>query len=446
MLARQIVTTYDGEGASTRTLELTSTPDTHGQELFLLNIYPSVLDQEIGYFGGAITDAVAATLEKMPPKSQDEVINAYFGPHGIGYKAIRTHIDSCDFSTAQYAAVTDPNDTELATFSLEHDLRRNIRWIKRACAAAGRSLPVILAPWSPPAFMKTNGSRAGGGHLKREYYDLWARYLCKYIRGYTEQGLNVAALSVQNEPQAVQTWDSCLYTADEERIFLSRHLYPELQREGLGSVRINIWDHNKERIYDRSTEVITDETEHMIGGVAFHWYSGDHFDAVRLVHERFPDKQLTFSEGCIEYSRFDKNQIANAQMYGHDMIGNLAAGMNNFLDWNICLDENGGPNYVDNYCEAPIICNTSTGAVSYKMSFHYIAHFSRYIQPGARRIATTIYTSSVEQVAFMNPDGTIVVVLLNRTEKLLPVVIRMHEQLLPLDLPPASISTVEIRE
>lgn len=444
MQATQFVTAFDGERSSTKSIEIAPQKDTGSQELYILNIYPTVQYQKVNYFGGAITDSVCATLEKLPPKKQDEVINAYFGPDGIGYKAIRTHIDSCDFSTSQYCAVGKNTGHDLAAFSLEHDIERNILWIKRAYAAAGESLPVILAPWSPPAFMKTNGSRTGGGRLKPKYYDVWAKYLCVYIKGYMDHGINVTAVSVQNEPNAVQTWDSCLYTADEERTFLSEHLYPALCAEGLQDVKINIWDHNKERMFDRASAVITEETDAMIGGVAFHWYSGDHFDAIRLVRERFPDKIITFTEGCIEYSRFDKNQLANAQMYAHDMIGNFSAGMNNFLDWNICLDENGGPNYVNNLCEAPVICDTRTGNVAFKMSFKYISHFSRYVKPDAKRIGSTVYTNEIEQVAFINKDGSIVSVLLNRGAKLLPVFIRAEGNIFPLNLPPASISTVVI--
>ncbi|MGN1025907.1 MAG: glycoside hydrolase family 30 beta sandwich domain-containing protein [Faecousia sp.] len=444
MISKQTVTTYDGSHVHTDTMDLTPCPDTKAQELLLLNLYPDIAYQQIGTFGGAITDAVAATLEKMPEEKSREVMRAYFGPDGIGYRAIRTHIDSCDFSTEQYAAVTDANDRDFHSFSLEHDIAHNIYWIKQAYQAAGADLPVMLSPWSPPAFMKTNGSRTNGGHLKKEYYGAWARYLCRYVEEYIRQGIHVTALSIQNEPNAVQTWDSCLFSPEEERIFLSQYLYPQLCKEGLTEIGLYIWDHNKERLYDRAAEVITDETAPMIAGIAFHWYSGDHFDALRIVREQYPEKKLTFSEGCIEYSRFDQNQLANAQMYGHDIIGNLRAGMNNFFDWNICLDEHGGPNYVGNFCEAPVICDTVHRTVIYKLSFHYIRHFSKYLKPGAKRIATTIYTESIEQVAFLNPDGSIAVVLLNRTDKKLPVILRLKDTLIPSELPPMSISTIEI--
>ena len=198
-------------------------------------------------------------------------------------------------------------------------------------------------------------------------------------------------------------------------------------------------------MFDRACSVITDDTADMVSGIAFHWYSGDHFDAVRLVKERFPNKHLTFSEGCIEYSRFDTNQIRNAQMYGHDMIGNIAAGMDTYIDWNICLDEQGGPNYVGNYCEAPIICDTANGTLSYKLSFYYISHFSSFIKSGAKRVATTIYTDEIEQVAFINPDGSMVVVIQNRTAVVMNTSLRIDSKLIDVELPADSISTIIIK-
>lgn len=444
MIAKQIVTEFVDGSPRERSIPLTVEKDEKQQELFLLNIYPEVQYQKIQYFGGAITDAVAATLEKMPEELSRKVIRTYFAPDGIGYRCIRTHLDSCDFATGPYAAVDDPEDRNFTTFSLARVEERIIHWIKEAYKAAGEALPVMLSPWSPPAFMKTNGSRVGGGHLKKECYGDWARYICRYIREFRSRGINVTAISIQNEPNATQTWDSCLFTPDEERIFLKDFLFPELRRAELAGIEIYIWDHNKERMVDRARAVIDDETKDMISGIAFHWYSGDHFDAIRIVSELFPGKHLTFSEGCIEYSRFDTNQIRNAQMYGHDMIGNLAAGMDSFIDWNICLDEQGGPNYVGNFCEAPIICDTENKVICGKLSLHYISHFSRYIKPKARRIATTVYTNEIEQVAFLNPDGSTVVVLLNRTESEKNVSLRINGDLIDTELPPESISSIVI--
>ena len=441
-----IVTTFEKDGRLAEyTAELASVPDEQGQELHLVNLYPQVRYQTFLGFGGAITEAVGLVLQALPPETARQVLNSYYGPSGIGYSLVRTHLDSCDFSRENYCAIED-EDTDFSTFSLRHDERNIIPYILMAEELAGKKLPLMLSPWSPPAFMKTNGSRNGGGKLRLEYADLWARYICKYIHEYRRRGVQVTRLSIQNEPNAAQTWDSCLYSAQEERDFLIKHLHPTLVENGLGDLEVFVWDHNKERMFERTAQCITTETDRMVAGVAFHWYSGDHFDAVRLVRECFPNKLLMFSEGCIEYSRFDKTQaLKNAQMYAHDMIGNLNAGMNLFIDWNIALNEEGGPNHVGNFCEAPVICDTRTGQINYKPSFYYIAHFSRHIKEHARRIATTCYSEKMEVTAFENPDSTIAVILLNRTTEKLPATLRLEGELFYVPCPPCSISTIVIK-
>lgn len=420
-------------------------PDTQNQELSIINIYPEVTFQSIGEFGGAITESVGVTLKKMPSTVQQEIIQSYFAPEGIGYGMVRSHMDSCDFSLSNYSAITNPDDDDFKTFSLEREEENIIPFIKMAYNIAGRSLPIMLSPWSPPAFMKTNGSRNGGGKLKIDYYQAWALYICHYIQQYRSKGLMVSAMSIQNEPNATQTWDSCVYSDKEEKNFLKEYLYPELQKHGLGDLEIYIWDHNKERMFDRATKIIDNETNDMIAGVAFHWYSGDHFDSLALVHKKYPDKKLMFSEGCIEYSRYgENNELQNAQMYAHDMIGNFKNGMDTFIDWNIVLDEQGGPNHVSNFCEAPIICDTRTGTYSKKLSFYYIEHFSRYISSGAVRIATTQFTEKIEVVAFKNPDGILVVILLNRQTELTEIYLRISEKLLNIKIPRESIVTITV--
>ncbi len=420
-------------------------PNSENREFGIVNIYSNETFQKIEGFGGAITEAVGATLNKMSPTIQQKIIKSYFGVDGIGYGMVRTHIDSCDFSLSNYSAIIESDEDEFKTFSLARDEKNIIPFIKMAYKFASRPLPVMLSPWSPPAYMKTNGSRNGGGKLKTEYYQAWASYICHYIHQYRSRGINVSAMSIQNEPNATQIWDSCVYTEKEEKTFLKEFLYPELIKQGLGNIEIYTWDHNKERMFDRADKMIDSDTKDMIAGVAFHWYSGDHFDSLALVHQKYPDMKLLFSEGCIEYSRFDGNkELQNAQMYAHDMIGNFRSGMNTFIDWNILLDEQGGPNHACNYCEAPIICDTRTGSYQKKLSFYYIEHFSRYIKPGALRIATTQFTEKIEVVAFKNPDDSLVVILLNRHTELIETYLRISEKLLNIKIPRESIVTITV--
>lgn len=436
-------TTAWQDGAAVKTRQsLAVYADDGAQERCVVNIYPGVRGQRIDGFGGAITASVGAVLERLPPETAQRVIDACYGAQGNRYNLIRTHLDSCDFSPLQYCADGDAGDETLCKFSIEYDAQHIIPWILAAYKAAGKKLPVLLCPWSPPAYMKTNGERCHGGHLKPEYYPRWAAYICKYIQAYAQKGVWVAAMSIQNEPNAAQSWDSCLYTAEEEKDFLHNHLCPALRAAGLGEVDLYIWDHNKERLFDRALAEITPETADEIAGLAFHWYSGDHFDALQLVRRCYPDKKLLFSEGCIEYSRFDKNPLINAQKYAHDMLGNFSHGMSAFMDWNICLDEQGGPNHVGNYCEAPIHGHTATGALEFKLSYEYIGHCSRYIAPGAWQIAATRYDSRLPLAAFENPNGERVVVMCNETPDALPIWLRCEGAVVPLELAADTISTI----
>ena len=248
---------------------------------------------------------------------------------------------------------------------------------------------------------------------------LWAEYICRFIEAYQQAGVDVKMLSSQNEPKAVQTWDSCLMNAAQEREFIKHHLYTALKRQQLEDDCLLIWDHNKERVFDRVSETLNNpEVAEMVGGAAVHWYSGDHFEALQMTHERFPKLQLVFSEGCVEFSRFGgTHQVRDAEMYAHDVIGSMNHGLNAFIDWNLLLDGKGGPNHVGNFCSAPAMYDEETGELRYNLSFDYLGHFSHYIRPGAVRIGMSRFGEALEALAVRNPDGTIVVVVLNRRDE-----------------------------
>jgi glucosylceramidase len=236
-----------------------------------------------------------------------------------------------------------------------------------------------------------------------------------------------------------------VFSAEEEKVFLRDHLAAALEKAGLGNLEIYIWDHNKERLFDRVCDMLDATTAPFIAGAAFHWYSGDHFDALRLVRAQFPNLKLLFSEGCIEYNRFDRDDhLQSARMYAHDMIGNFNAGQNTFLDWNIVLDSDGGPNHAQNFCDAPILCHIETGTFEKRLSYYYIRHFSRFVAQGAVHIATTSFSSEVEAAAFRNPCGRIVVVLTNNVRFSRTVYLRLNGQIVEVPLDADSIASVEI--
>lgn len=441
MQAKATRTRYHQQEITQSSISCSIRPDTGAQERDIVNIYPKAVNQSIDGFGGAITESVGYTLSKMPPDRQAEILSAVFGEEGLRYTQVRTSIDSCDFALAPYEAASQPG----APLDFRHDETYVIPWIKAAQAVCATKIGVMLTPWSPPAYMKSNGERSHGGFLKPEYNAAWAEYICRYIAAYRTQGLNIVKLSVQNEPNANQLWDSCLFSSEQEKRFLRDFLSPALQRAGLGDIAVYIWDHNKERLFDRVCDIVDDSTAALISGAAFHWYSGDHFEALRLVRAHYPKLELLFSEGCIEYNRFDReDQLQSARMYAHDMIGNYNAGMNTFLDWNIALDTDGGPNHAQNFCEAPILCNPKTGVYEKRLSYDYIRHFSRFIAPGARHLSTTTFSTEVDAAAFLNPNGSIIVVLLNLTAVARVVYLRMSGQVIRVSLEGDSIATVEI--
>jgi glucosylceramidase len=385
---------------------------------------PTKRSQTILGIGGALTDASAETFAKLSPAKQRELLEAYFDrDKGIGYTLGRTHIHSCDFSSASYTNV-DEGDKALKSFSVAHDRQFRIPFIKQALATAGGRLTLFASPWSPPAFMKTNGDMLHGGKLKPEYRQAWANYYAKFIKAYEREGIHIWGTTVQNEPMATQTWESCIYSAEDERDFLKHFLGPTLEREGLADRKIIAWDHNRDLIYQRVSTILADpEAARYVWGIGFHWYepwSGGTmmFDNVRLVRETFPEKKLIFTEGTPD--SFKADDIRNwrlGEYYGRSMINDFNDGAVGWTDWNVLLDEQGGPNHVGNYCFAPIHADTRTGELIYTNSYHYIGHFSKFVRPNARRIVSSPSRSALLSTAFVNPDGKVAVVVMNPTDK-----------------------------
>jgi len=445
-------------------LDFVEMPDTEKQ---LIKVYPNALRQEIIGFGGAFTEAAAYTFFQMSESEREEILSLYFGETGNRYSLCRAAIQSCDFSLGSYSYISDSNDSNLDSFSLERDKEYVIPMILQAIEL-NPDLSILASPWSPPAFMKTNQDMCHGGSLKDEYYKMWADMIVRYIAEYRKLGIPIDRVTVQNEPAAAQTWDSCIYTSEQEKRFASEYLKKSLRENNLSNVKIAIWDHNKEKVFDRALEMISDvEADSSISGIAFHWYSGDHFESVQLTREAFPQKELIFTEGCVEYSRFSQtDSLKHAEMYAHDMIGTLAAGANGYIDWNLLLNMEGGPNHVGNFCDAPILCDSKdpkdtrdtrdtkdtkdtkdpsdseNSRIHIHLSYYYLGHISRFVLPGARRMPVSRYTDMLETVGFMNKDGQKVVIVLNRTEEALPFQLMDGSKVCPFKITARSIMTI----
>jgi len=374
--------------------------------------------------GGALTDASAEVFAKLPKAQQQELLQAYYSPsQGIGYSLARTNIASCDFSSGSYSYVAD-NDASLKSFSVKHDEQYKIPLIKQATAAAGGKLTLFVSPWSPPAWMKTNHDLLKGGKLLPEFRQPWANHYVKFIQAYEKMGLPIWGLSVQNEPMATQKWESCLYTAEEERDFIKEYLGPTLAKAGLGSKKLIAWDHNRDLLYQRASTVLDDPAAaKYVWGIGYHWYetwttSGPLFDNERRVKEAFPNTNLMFTEGCVENFQFDQvNDWKLGERYGNSLINDFNAGTVGWTDWNILLDETGGPNHTGNFCFAPVIADTKAGKLIYTNAYYYIGHFSKFVRPGAKRVATTTNRDWLQATAFRNADGKLAVVVMNSADK-----------------------------
>jgi len=402
--------------------------------------------------GGALTDASAETFAKLPEAQRKELLTAYYDPiRGIGYNLARTSIQSCDFSSGSYS-YTSENDSLLKTFSVAHDEQYRIPLIKQAIAAAGGKLRLFVSPWSPPAWMKDNHDMANGGKLLPAFYQSWANFYIKFIRTYEAKGIPVWGLTVQNEPMAKQKWESCIYTAEGERDFIKNYLGPTLQRQGMGDKKLIAWDHNRDLIYQRASVILQDPAAaKYIWGIGFHWYetwTGGpmQFENLKLVSQAFPSKNLIFTEGCKEKFSFDGlSDWTLGEWYGYSMINDFNNGATGWTDWNILLDENGGPNHVGNFCFSPVHADTRTGKLIYTNAYYYIGHFSKFIHPGARRIAVSSNRAQLQTTAFANKDGSIVVVVMNTTDKKMPYHLIMKGVAAVTESLPHSISTLIIK-
>lgn len=375
--------------------------------------------------GGAFTEAASTTLDRMSKDKKAEAIEAYFHPEkGIGYSFCRTHINSCDFSLGNYAYTETAGDVELKDFTIERDKTSLIPLIKEAYKL-NPNMKLFASPWSPPAWMKTNEKMNNGGSLKDEYKEVWAKYFARYIKEYKKEGIDIWAVSIQNEPMAETSWDNCIYTSEQERDFV-KILGPTLKEEGLENVKIIVWDHNKDIMKERVDTILSDEeASKWVWAVGFHWY-GDGDDKSILENEVLDythdayGKELVFTEGCNPHWNTGKTSLVGewwtGEKYGKHMISDLNHWTTAWTDWNIVLDETGGPNHVNNSCDAPIIADTVNNVLNYNSSYYYIGHISKYIKNGYERIDHTLSNDEIFATVWTG-ENKIIAVLMNENEE-----------------------------
>jgi len=412
-----------------------------------IEVKPEERYQTVRGFGGAITEAAAYTLSRLPKDMREKVLQAYFDPRrGNAYTMSRVHINSSDFSLENYSYV-EAHDKTLKTFDISRETRWVLPTIHQAQTIAGRPLFLLASPWSPPEWMKSNGDMNGGGTLRPEFRQVWADYYIRYLQAMAAQGIRIDAITVQNEPAAVQVWDSCLYTAAEERDFVRDYLGPTLAGSAFSGLKLLIWDHNRDLVFERAQQVLSDkEAARYIWGVGHHWYVSEEFENLNRLHNAFPETHLVFTEGCQEGGP-QVGEWFTGERYGRNIIGDMRNWVEGWIDWNIVLDEHGGPNHVGNYCDAPIIADTTVGEIYYNSSYWYIGHFSRFVPPGSVRIGSseTDQTEGLHHIAFLTPNEELVIVVMNEMETDYRVILKEQAKAKELlcEVPAHSIVTLK---
>jgi len=424
-------------------------------------------------FGGAFTESSAVIFQRLNADLQEQFLNMYFGAEGLNYNLGRVHINSCDFAESNYNFDDVPGDVDLANFddSLARDARALIPMIQRARAKVaqnGRDLQLMATPWSPPGWMKTNGQmdRSDEPGVKPEYQDVWARYIARWISGYAAQGIPMWAISVQNEPTQNSPFDSCLFSAQQEADFLANNLGP-VMRSQHPAVKIFVYDHNKKDLAEYATGVLNNAAaKDFTDGIAFHWYTGDFFEQVQQMHQAFPEKMLISSEATWEKYRWNPDAAETyddwrfGMGYAHDIIGDFNAGARGWIDWNLMLDQNGGPNHVGNVCDAAMIGNPELQQLTPHSQYYFIGHFSKFVPPNSMHLNTNVQNApryagvnrqygtcnnddGLEATSFQMSDGTgmVVTVVLNCGEAAVDFKVQWGPCAFKANIPPRGIQT-----
>mmetsp|Transcript_92392 Transcript_92392/g.198031 ORF Transcript_92392/g.198031 Transcript_92392/m.198031 type:complete len:726 (+) Transcript_92392:62-2239(+) len=377
-------------------------------------------------FGGSFTETACHLLQAAGDSTTERVMKAYYSSAGLNYTFARTHMNSCDFSAGNWSCC-EKESKELEGFSVDRYESNGIfPLLRKAKEMAGGELKVVVSPWSPPPWMKDNNRMQFGGVLKSEWRQTWADFYVRFAKETEKAGLPLWAFTVQNEPMAKTIWESCVYTAAAERDFVRDFLGPTLGGSGL-DVKLLVWDHNRDEMVHRAQTIYSDpEASKYVWGMGYHWY-GDPayeiwpertgqvaYDALKHVHDLYPEKHIMLTECCQENGPH-LYEWGIGERYASNIINDLNNWSEAWVDWNLVLDSNGGPNHTGNMCSAPVLMDTAkSNSLLFQPAYFVIGHFSRHIQPGAQRIVSSCNRDALQVTAFANPDGTIVLIVLNK--------------------------------
>ena len=404
--------------------------------------------QIITGFGGAFTEASATLLNQLGKENRAKILNAYFSKEGANYSLTRTHMNSCDFSVSNYSYTPVADDVALEHFSIEEDRNDLIPMIKEAMAISEEGFKLFASPWTAAPWMKDNNSWVGGKLLPK-YYDTWALFFSKYVDAYRSEGIDIWGFTVENEPHGNgNNWESMLYSPKEMTDFVVNHLSPKLQADGKGELVILGYDQNREGIKEWVDEMYKDEeTASHYDGTAIHWYEStyDYFpEALQYAHNKAPNKYLIQTEACVddeipvwkddawywkkeatdwgykwreEEKKYLHPKYAPVNRYARDIIGCLNNWVDGWVDWNMVLDRQGGPNWKKNWCIAPVIVDPEKDEVYLTPLYYVMAHFSKFIRPGAAVLEVDNKEKDLMITAALNPDQSVAVVVFNQEKE-----------------------------
>ncbi len=460
--------------AAGRKLDTLTTFGTTGDTV-LVTLRPGETYQTITGIGGSFTEASAHLLNRLGAENRQRILEAYFGDEGARYSLTRTHINSCDFSLGNYSYAPVAGDTALNSFSIEEDRPDLIPMIKDALAISTDGFRIISSPWTAPPWMKDNQDWRGG-KLLPEYYDTWARFFARYLAAYRAEGIDIWGITVENEPLGNdRNWESMHFSPEEMTAFVRDHLGPTLEKEW-SAVNILGYDQNRgEEMKDWVDAQYNDPAAaRYFDGTAVHWYAStvEYFpEMLTYAHEAAPDKYLIQTEGCVDaevpHWRDDEwywskeatdwgwdwappeqkhlhPKYVPVYRYARDMIGCLNNYVDGWIDWNMVLDRRGGPNWFGNWCTAPVIVDPEADEVYFTPLYYTMAHFSKYIRPGAVRIGFESSNEGLQVTAVRNPDGSTVAVLLNETEVEQTYQLQLGGRSRLLSISPRALQTVVI--
>ncbi|CAG9854468.1 unnamed protein product [Phyllotreta striolata] len=415
--------------------------------------------QKVLGWGGSFTDAAGINIRSLNQKLQNDLMRAYFSEDGLEYKLGRVPIGGADFSTRKYTYdETEDNsvcdDPLLTRFSLaEEDYKYKIPIINEAKKLA-KTLNLVSATWSIPVWMKENKDYMGMmGYPEKKYYQSLANYLVKFLEAYKQHNITFWGISTGNEPifamaQGVKLAPGTLYSPHELNEFTRSYFGPTLRNSTFSDIRLLAFDDFRALLPHSIQFILPDEeTLKYVDGIAVHWYYDSEANSYILddVHNKYPDKFILYTESCTGY--IDNTVRLGCWQRGEDYARNIIEDMNHWvtgwIDWNLALDMQGGPNVYKNFVDAPIIVDSANN-VFYKQPMYYVlGHFSKFVPPDSVRIYSTQCGSEVPVVAFKRPDGGIVVVVLNTSNKIQrrSIVDSIRGEI-ELDMSPRSISTI----